>query len=160
MAQTKGGGTDGDIGGCLFGNCGRLQVSPGADLGGARLWDRQGISLQVGETSLTMPKLRISDRVLRLHGMDLSTREAAQAALSVLNADRCWVRQFRGTYGVMYGQLSQSVSGLYSAQQYVGVVREKSVADLLLRDARQTLRMDPMAPYRLRELEHAGELLR
>lgn len=160
VAQTKGGGTDGDIGGCLFGNCGRLQVSPGADLGGARLWDRQGISLQVGETSLTMPKLRISDRALRLHGMDLSTREAAQAALSVLNADRCWVRQFRGTYGVMYGQLSQSVSGLYSAQQYVGVVREKSVADLLLRDARQTLRMDPMAPYRLRELEHAGELLR
>lgn len=160
VAQTRGGGTDGDIGGCLFGNCGRLQVSPGADLGGARLWDRQGISLQVGETSLTMPKLRISDRALRLHGMDLSTREAAQAALSVLNADRCWVRQFRGTYGVMYGQLSQSVSGLYSAQQYVGVVREKSVADLLLRDARQTLRQDPMAPYRLRELEHAGELFR
>lgn len=160
VVQTKGGGTDGDIGGCLFGNCGRLQVSPGADLGGAKLWDRQGISLQVGETSLTMPKLRISDRALRLHGMDLSTREAAQAALSVLNADRCWVRQFRGTYGVMYGQLSQSVSGLYSAQQYVGVVREKSVADLLLRDARQTLRQDPMAPYRLRELEHAGELFR
>lgn len=160
VAQTKGGGKDGDIGGCLFGNCGRLQVSPGADLGGAKLWDRQGISLQVGETSLTMPKLRISDRALRLYGMDLSTREAAQAALSVLNADRCWVRQFRGTYGVMYGQLSQSVSGLYSAQQYVGVVREKSVADLLLRDARQTLRQDPMAPYRLRELEHAGELFR
>lgn len=160
VAQTKGGGTDGDIGGCLFGNCGRLQVSPGADLGGARLWDRQGISLQVGETSLTMPKLRISGRALRLHGMDLSTREAAQSALSVLNADRCWVRQFRGTYGVMYAQLSQSVSGLYSAQQYVGVVREKSVADLLLRDARQTLRQDPMAPYRLRELEHAGELFR
>lgn len=160
VAETKGGGTDGDIGGCLFGNCGRLQVSPGADLGGAKLWDRQGISLQVGENSLTMPKPRISDKALQLHGMDLSTREAAKAALSVLNADRCWVRQFRGTYGVMYGQLSQSVSGLYSAQQYVGVVREKSVADMLLRDARQTLRMDPMAPYRMRALENAAELFR
>lgn len=160
VEKARGGGPDGDIGGCLFGNCGKLQVSSGADLGGAKLWSQQGLSLQVGETALTMPRFRVSAQALRLDAVDLSTRESARSALAVLASGRRWVGRLQEAYGMMYGQLSQSVSGLYSTQQYVGVVREEQIADLLLNDARVVLRQDPLAPYRLRAMENVGMLLR
>lgn len=160
VVKTRGGGPEGDIGGCLFGSCGKLQVSSGADLGGAKLWNREGLSIQVGEATLTMPKFRMSARTLRLDGLDLSTRETAQAALEVLGAGRRWVGRLQGAYGAMYGQLAQSAGGGRYARQFSGVVREEGVADLLLHDARVVLRQDPLAPYRLRGMENAGLLLR
>lgn len=160
VEKARGGGPDGDIGGCLFGNCGKLQVSSGADLGEAKLWSQQGLSLQVGESALTMPRFRVSAQALRLDSVNLSTRESARSALAILASGRRWVGRLQEAYGMMYGQLSQSVSGLYSTQQYVGVVREEQIADLLLNDARVVLRQDPLAPYRLRAMENVGMLLR
>ena len=145
------------IGGCLFGSCGRVQLPLGAEPAGSR--GGQVLSVQVGETTLTLPRLRVSTRTLRLDGVDLSTRETAQAALEVLSAGRRWVGRVQRAYGTMYGQLFQG-SGLFSARRRMGVVREDSIAEQLLRDARQTLRLDPLAPYRLRALENPGALLR
>lgn len=150
VAETK------QIGGCLFGSCGRVQLPLGAEPGGLR--SGQVLSVQVGETTLTLPKLRVSARTLRLDGVDLSTREMAQAALGVLSAGRRWVGQVQRAYETMYGQLCQD-SGLFGVRR-LGVVREDSIAEQLLRDARQTLRLDPLAPYRLRALENPGALLR
>ena len=116
--------------------------------------------MQVGKSTLTLPKFRVSAQALRLDAVDLSTRESAQAALAVLNTGRRWVSRLQGAYGVMYGQLAQSASGLYSAPQFSGVVREDRIADLLLHDTRVVLRQDPLAPYRLRGMENAGLLLR
>lgn len=160
VEKARGGGPDGDIGGCLFGNCGKLQVSSGADLGGAKLWNQRGLSLQVGESTLTMPRFRVTAQALGLDMVNLSTRESARSALAVLASGRRWVGRLQEAYGVMYSQLAQSVSGLYSTQQYVGVVREERIADLLLHDARVVLRQDPLAPYRLRAMENVGMLLR
>ena len=160
VVKARGGSPDGDIGGCLFGSCGQLQVSPGADLGGSKLWNREGLSLPVGESTLTLPKFRVSAQALRLDAVDLSTRETAQAALAVLGASRRWVGRLQGAYGVMYGQLAQSAGGRYSARRFTGVVREDRIADLLLHDTRVVLRQDPLAPYRLRGMENAGLLLR
>ena len=75
--------------------CGRVQVSPGMDIGGAKLWTRQGLSLQVGESSVTVPRFRVSARALRLDALNLTTREAAKAALSVLVADHRWVTRLQ-----------------------------------------------------------------
>ena len=161
VAKAQGGGPDGDIGGCLFGNCGRVQVSPGMDIGGAKLWTRQGLSLQVGESSVTVPRFRVSARALRLDALNLTTREAAKAALSVLVADHRWVTRLQGVYGAMYGQLGQSLGSRYSVHQYVSVVRDTSEASSLTCDIREVLRLSPKAKFlRQRGMEDVGALLR
>lgn len=160
VVRARGGSPDGDIGGCLFGSCGKLQVSGAANLDGSKLWNREGLSLQVGEATLTMPKFRVSAKALHLDAIDLSARETAQAALPVLSAGRRWVNRLQGAYGAMYGQLAQCAGGVYGARQYAGVVREERIADLLINDARVVLCQDPLTPYRLRGMETAGLLLR
>ena len=158
VAKAQGGGPDGDIGGCLFGNCGKVQVSAGTDIGNAKLWTRQGLNLQMGETTVTLPRFRISARALRLDGLDLSTREAAHETLSVLAADRRWVDRLQGAYGAMYGQLGQS---MYSANQYIKVVRDNSEASSLLTDMREVLRQSPLATFlRQRGMVDVNSLLR
>ncbi len=161
VAKAQGGGPDGDIGGCLFGNCGRVQVSAGADIGGARLWTQQGLSLQVGESSVTLPKFRVSTRTLRLEGLDISTREAAKQAMSVLTSDRRWVTRLQGAYGAMYGQLAQSFGGMYNVHQYFSVVRDNSEASSLVMDIREVLRQSPLAKFLAqRGMEDVSCLLR
>ena len=161
VAKAQGGGPDGDIGGCLFGNCGRVQVSAGADIGGARLWTQQGLSLQVGESSVTLPRFRITARALRLDGLDVSTRDAARAALEVLTADRKWVTRLQGAYGAMYGQLAQSFGGMYNVHQYFSVVRDNSEASSLVMDIREVLRQSPLAKFLAqRGMEDVSCLLR
>ena len=158
VAKAQGGGPDGDIGGCLFGNCGKVQVSAGTDIGDAKLWTRQGLNLQMGETTVTLPRFRISARALRLDGLDLSTREAAHEALSILAADRRWVDRLQGAYGAMYGQLGQS---MYSANQHIRVVRDNSEASSLLMDMREVLRQSPLATFlRQRGMVDVNSLLR
>lgn len=161
VSKAQGGGPDGDIGGCLFGNCGKVQVAPGMDIGGAKLWTRQGLSLQVGESSVTVPRFRVSARALRLDGLNLSTREAAKAALSVLSADHRWVTRLQGVYGAMYGQLGQSLGSMYSVHQYISVVRDTGEASSLTCDIREVLRLSPKAQFlRQRGMEDVGALLR
>jgi len=161
VARAQGGGPDGDIGGCLFGGCGKVQVSAGTDIGGAKLWTQKGISLQVGESTVTLPRFRISARALRLDALDLTTREAARAAMAVLAADRRWVTRLQGAYGAMYGQLGQSFGGMYSVHQYISTVRDAEEVDRLLTDMREALRQSPLAAFLTqRGMEDVGQLLR
>ena len=161
VAQARGGSPDGDIGGCLFGNCGKVQVSAGTDLGGAKLWTREGVSIQVGEVSLTMPKFRVSAKALRLEGLDISGREAARAAIDVIVSDRRWMTRLQGAYGAMYGQLGQSFSSMHNVQQYTRVVRDSNEALSLTTDIREVLRLSPKAKFlRDRGMQDVGGLLR
>lgn len=165
VVKAQGGGPDGDIGGCLFGNCGKVQVSAGTDIGRAKLWTQKGLSLQVGENSLTMPKFRVSTRALGLDGLDVSTREAAKEAMSVLTTDRRWITRLRGAYGAMYGQLAQSFGGMYSVHQHFSVVRDTNEASTLVYDIREVLRQSPRAKFLTQrlsqwEMEDVGQLLR
>ncbi|MDE6589781.1 MAG: hypothetical protein K2K53_05440, partial [Oscillospiraceae bacterium] len=161
VLKAQGGGPDGDIGGCLFGNCGKVQVSDYTDLGGAKLWTQKGFSIQVGETSLTMPRFRVTARALRLDAVNLTTREAARAALGVLSADRRWVTRLQGAYGAMYGQLGQSFTSMYSAHRSVSVVRDTGEASSLTCDIREVLRQSPKAIFLTqRGMEDVGQLLR
>lgn len=161
VAQARGGSPDGDIGGCLFGNCGKVQVSAGTDLGGAKLWTREGVSIQVGEASLTMPRFRVSAKALRLEGLDISSRDAARAAIGVIVSDRRWMTRLQGAYGAMYGQLGQSFSSMHNVQQYTRVVRDSNEARSLTTDIREVLRLSPKAKFlRDRGMEDVGGLLR
>ena len=161
VVKAQGGGPDGDIGGCLFGNCGKVQVSAGTEIGGAKLWTQQGLSLQVGESSVTLPRFRVSAQALRLDALDLTTRETARAAISVLVSDRRWVTRLQGAYGAMYGQLGQSFGGMYSIQEYISVVRDSNEASSLTYDIREVLRQSPKAIFlRQRGMEDVGYLLR
>ena len=161
VAKAQGGGPDGDIGGCLFGNCGKVQVDPGLNLGSAKLWTQRGFSLQMGEGSVTLPRFRVTARALRLDGLDVSTRQAAQAALEVLAADRRWVTRLQGAYGAMYGQLAQSFGGMYNVHRQFSVVRDTSEASSLVMDIREVLRLSPRAKFLAqRGMEDVGLLLR
>lgn len=161
VAKAQGGGPDGDIGGCLFGSCGRVRVSAGTDIGGARLWTQEGLSLQMGEATVTLPRFRVSARALRLEGLDISTREAARAAMEVLAADRRWVTRLQGAYGAMYGQLAQSFGGMYSVRQQFSMVRDTNEASSLVVDIREVLRQSPLAKFLAqRGMEDVGQLLR
>lgn len=161
VVKAQGGGPDGDIGGCLFGNCGKVQVSAGTDIGGAKLWTQKGLSLQVGDGAVTLPRFRVSARALRLDALDLTSREAARAAMTVLAADRRWVTRLQGAYGAMYGQLGQSFSSMYSFHSYTSVVRTTGEADTLSCDIREVLRQSPLAVFLAqRGMEDVGQLLR
>lgn len=161
VVKAQGGGPDGDIGGCLFGNCGKVQVAPGTELGGAKLWTRQGLSLQVGESSVTLPRFRVSARALRLDALNLTTREAARAAMTVLISDHRWVTRLQGAYGAMYGQLGQSLGSMHSVHEYIRVVRNTGEASSLTCDIREVLRQSPKALFlRQRGMEDVGPLLR
>ncbi len=161
VAKAQGGGPDGDIGGCLFGNCGKVQVSAGTDIGDAKLWTRQGLSLQVGEGSVTLPRFRVSARALGLDALSFATRETAKAAMAVLVSDRRWVTRLQGAYGAMYGQLGQSFGSMYSVHEYISVVRTTDEAKSLSCDIREVLRQSPKAMFlRQRGMEDVGQLLR
>ena len=161
VAKAQGGGPDGDIGGCLFGNCGKVEVSAAAQTGGAKLWTQKGLSIQVGEASVTLPKFRVSARALRLDGLSVATRESARAAITVLATDRRWVTRLQGAYGAMYGQLGQSFSSMYSVQRYTRVVRDADEAKSLSTDIREVLRQSPKAVFlRQRGMEDVAGLLR
>ena len=156
VAKAQGGGPDGDIGGCLFGNGGNVQVSAGTELGGAKLWTRQ-----VGESGVTLPRFRVSARALRLDALNLTTREAAKAAMAVLASDHRWVTRLQGVYGAMYGQLGQSLGSMHSVHEYISVVRDASEASSLTCDIREVLRQSPKAIFlRQRGMEDVGPLLR
>ncbi|MCI8525544.1 MAG: hypothetical protein HFF17_06395 [Oscillospiraceae bacterium] len=151
----------GNIGGCLFGGCGKVQVSPGTNLVGTRLWTQRGLTVQMGEASLTLPRFQLSARALRLDGLSLATREAARSAVAVLAADRRLTAWLQGAYGAMHSQLGQSLSGLYSVRQYLRVVRDTEEAGALLLDVREVLRSAPSAAFLSRHAaENVDRLLR
>lgn len=141
IEKALGGDPGADIGACLFGSCGRVQISDGADIGRARLWTRSGVPLQMGAETVTLPQFRLSARALGLDRMKVNTREAVQAAQAIVERDRRWVAQIQNAYHVLYHRLERSWNGLLGVQQYLdgGPVRDEAAAGTLLEDARRSI---------------------
>lgn len=141
IEKALGGDPGADIGACLFGSCGKVQISDGADIGRARLWTRSGVPLQMGAETVTLPQFRLSARALGLDRMKVNTKEAVQAAQAIVERDRRWVAQIQNAYHVLYHRLERSWNGLLGVQQYLdgGPVRDEAAAGTLLEDARQSI---------------------
>lgn len=143
IVQALGGNPGADIGACLFGGCGEVRISGGANIGRAKLSPHRGVALQAGEATVTLPQFRLSSRALRLHKLDLSTREGAQAAQRTVEADRQWVARIQAAYNALYSRLGQNLSGLHSIHRYTGgaegKVRDTGAASTLLNETRRSI---------------------
>lgn len=141
IEKALGGDPGADIGACLFGSCGRVQISDGADIGRARLWTRSGVPLQMGAETVTLPQFRLSARALGLDRVKVNTREAVQAAQTIVERDQRWVAQIQNAYNVLYHRLERSWNGLLGVRQYLsgGPVRDEAAAGTLLEDARRSI---------------------
>lgn len=138
ILKAQGGDPGADIGACLFGSCGKVQISGGADIGRARLSERKGVALQMGEESVTLPQFRLSSKALGLDRLSVATREAAKAAQAAIEADRRWVAQIQEAYSALYNRLEQT--SLLGVRRYInGMVRDPGDAGALLRDTRDSL---------------------
>ena len=143
IEKAQGGDPGADIGACLFGSCGKVEISGAADIGSAGLRTKSGVSLRKGEDAVTLPQFRLSAGTLRLDRLSVATREAAQAAKSVIDADRRWVAQIQDAYSALYTRLEQGSGGLHSVRQYIDaaaeLVRDETSAGALLEDMRQSI---------------------
>ena len=92
--------------------------------------------------------------------LDLTTREAARAAIDVLVSDRRWVTRLQGAYGAMYGRLGQSFGSMYSFHHHISVVRDTREASSLTCDIREVLRQSPMEVKRADSMGKALEQVR
>lgn len=138
IVKAVGGDPGADIGACLFGNCGEVQISGGADIGNASLRRKTGLSLQMGEDTVTLPQFCLSSRTMQLDNLNVTTREYARSAKITLDADSRMVAQVQEAYDTLYGRLEESFSGLYSFRQYINVpeepVRDNTAASALLQE--------------------------
>lgn len=132
---------------------GTLAATIGAGIQGA------GISLQMGEDTVTLPQFRLSSRALQLDRLCVTTREYAQEAKATVEADRRWVSQIQAAYSALYSQLEQSFSGLHSARQQggepEGAMRDAAGAGTLLSEMRQSILLRPaqaMHTHRRRDM--------
>lgn len=164
IVKAMGGNPGADIGGCLFGSCGKVEVSRAVDIGRARLWKEKGVSLQMGEDVMTLPQFRLSSKALQLDKLRVSTREAAKAAKRIIDADRRWVAQIQVAYSALYNRLEQSG---FSVQPYIntteGPVRDTAKAGTLLEDMRQSIPRQPseaMCTHGKKGRDGVGQLLR
>ena len=135
IVKALGGDPGADIGACLFGGCGTVQVS--ADIGNARLRTRSGVSLKAGEHTVTLPQFRLSAAALGLARLSLATREEARAAQAAIDAGRRWVAGVQSAYGALYDQLGGSGSLWPSAGG--GLLRNTVDAGALLRELREAI---------------------
>ncbi len=162
IAKALGGDPGADIGACLFGGCGDVFISRGADIGSARLWARPGISLQMGEDAVTLPQFRLSSRALQLNRLCVSTREEARAARITIDADRRWVSQIQTAYSALYNRLEQSFGGIPGAGEKAPV-RDAASASTLLEDTRQSILLQSsqaMSTHSRRDAGDVRQLLR
>lgn len=141
IEKALGGDPGADIGACLFGSCGRVQISDGADIGRARLWTRSGVPLRMGAETVTLPQFRLSSRALGLDRVSVNTKEAVKAAQTIVERDQRWVAQIQNAYNVLYHRLERSWNGLLGVQQYLSgdPVRDEAAAGTLLEDARRSI---------------------
>lgn len=139
IQKALGGDPGADIGACLFGGCGKVEIADGADIGGARLQKRSGVPLQMGAETAALPQFRLSSRALGLDRLSLATKEAARAAQAVLQRDQRWVAQIQSAYNVLYHRLERGRSGLLGARRYLDPLRDTGAAGALLEDARRSI---------------------
>ena len=164
IARAQGGDPGADIGACLFGRCGRVVISGGADIGRARLRTESGIPLQIGADTVTLPQFRLSARALRLRKMSLAAQDAARAAQDILDADCQWVTQIQAAYGALYRQLERGIGGFRSQrpEEAAGPIRGVQAAGALLSEMRQAIprpESQAMSTHGRRGMEEARQLL-
>lgn len=161
ILKALGGDPGADIGGSLFGGCGNVSISGGADIGCARLRRRSGVPLRMGETTVTLPQFRLSPRTLRLDRLNVLTREYAQTAVKTIDTDRRWIAQIQSVYSALYTQLEQS--RFHNAKQYVnvsgGMVRDSGAASALLKDMSRSIPAQTMSTYGKRDMDDVRRLL-
>lgn len=165
VMKATGGDPGADIGACLFGGCGEVFISSGADIGGAQLRRQSGVPLRMGGDTVTLPQFRLSPSALMLDRLRLSTQEDARSARLALKADRRWVARIQTAYGALYSRLEQSFSGLYCVYPGAerGPVRDAGSAGALLQDMRQSipsLSSQALDTHSRRAAGDVGQLLR
>lgn len=136
---------------------GGMIVSSDGNGGAAR-----GLTLQMGEDTVTLPQFRLSTGLLRLDGMDVTTREQAQAAWKALDDSIRWVSRIQTAYGALYRQLERSVGGSQYFKAVRDMVRDGGEADTLLEDMRQSMLLQPsqaMRTHGRRGTENVSQLL-
>lgn len=139
IQKALGGDPGADIGACLFGGCGKVEIADGADIGRARLQRRSGVPLQMGTENAALPQFRLSSRALGLDRLSVATKEAVQAAQAILQRDQRWVAQIQSAYNVLYHRLERGWSGLLGARRYLDPLRDTGAAGALLEDARRSI---------------------
>lgn len=141
LLKAQGGNPGADIGACLFGDCGDISVDQGADLGDARLWKPPVLPLPTAAESFVPPQFRISSRTLRLDRLLLSTREGAQAAKAVIDADRRLLSRVQEAYRALYHQVERSFASLSGdlLPDAEAPVRDTAAASTLLEDMRRSI---------------------
>ena len=164
IVKAAGGDPGADIGACLFGTCGEVQIAGGADIGSARLRRKTGLSLQMGDDTVTLPQFRLSSRTLRLDNLQVTTREYARSAKITIDADQRMVAQVQEAYSALYGRLEESFSGLYSFRQYVHVpeepLRDNAAANALLQESILLQPAQAVRTHSRRGSEDVQQLLR
>lgn len=167
IVKALGGDPGADIGACLFGGCGNVRISAGADIGTARLRTQAGIPLRMGEDTVTLPQFRLSVRTLGLDQLSISTREEAKEAKVTIEADRRWISQIQEAYSALYHRMARSVSSLRGVRQYIGsserIVRDTASASSLMDDMRQSILLQPgqaVGLHNKRGKEDVQDLLR
>ncbi len=90
---------------------------------------------------------------LRLDMLRVSSREYAQAAMTIVDADRRWVSQIQSVYRALYSQLDRSAGGCSGGRQAAApeaaaVVRDVISAGTLMEDVKRTIHLQPeLASY-------------
>jgi len=106
----------------------------------------EGISLQVGGGSVTLPRFPLSSKVLRLDMLRVSTQEYAQAAMTIVDADRRWVAQIQSVYRTLHSQLERSMGAFPGGQLGTAAdsaVRDMTSAGALVEDVKRTILLHP-----------------
>ncbi|MEY8576330.1 hypothetical protein AALD01_18645 [Oscillospiraceae bacterium 21-37] len=111
---------------------------------------RPGGDAAPGAKPLPHPPLQ----ALGLDALDISTREAAQAAVKALAAGKQRITHIQRAYSALYSQLDQA----YGASQYQAV-RDAGEAGSLLWDMQKSLLDAPLASMSQWDLDGLGQLL-
>lgn len=151
IVKALGGNPGADIGACLFGGCGKVLISGGADIGGAKLWTRSGVSLQMGEDTVTLPRFRLSSRALGLERLCVSTRERAQVSRRTIEADLHWVGRIQEAYSALYSRLEESFDS-------PAPVRDAGDAGALLRDMGRAIPLSGSQAIRTHSRRGSGDV--
>lgn len=146
IQKAKGGDSGADIGACIFGGCGAIQVTNGADIGGAQIKQAapsEGISLPMGNGTMTLPRFFLSSHMLLPGRLSLATRDEAQAAASSIRKAGFKVSRIQAAYHALCSRLDRNIDSLRSAHEYVGaahgLIRDSGAAGVLLTDTKRTL---------------------
>ena len=133
------------------------------DMGTARLWARMGVFMQVGEDTVILPQFHLSSRAMRLDRLRVSTREAAQAAMLTIEAQRREVSRVQSSYSALYRQMEQGFNVLQDSGVPGGPVRDAGAAGALMQDVRQYIPGQTAQMIRThgrQEAENVEQLLR